>query len=307
MDRKYNIFALSVILQNRESTLQWLRDEELIPSERFCSKHKKNMTLTESAFTCGQFVCEKKGKYCHRHTVAENTWFEQCHNSAASCMMVTYCFSVSFDFQQTIRESSIVEGQNISSETIADRFSFCREVCMIALDEHFLEEGQIGGVGEIVEIDECKIGRRKFERGQVVEGSWILGMIHRGHSFNYRLEICPDNKRDKTTLINLIKKHVVVGTEIHTDCWKGYIDLEQCGYVHDTVKHSEEFVNSTTGAHTQNIESSWRWMRRSLSRGGVRKHNLADHLFFSVPRFEGQKGKSGKGTLPAEIVRPLTS
>ena len=109
-------------------------------------------------------------------------------------------------------------------------------------------------------------------------GSWILGIIHRGHPYNYRLEICPDNKRDQATLIELIKKHVAEGTEIHTDCWKGYINLEDHRFDHKTVNHSEEFVNQDTGAHTQNIESSWRWMRRLLSRGREHKCNLADHL-----------------------------
>jgi len=68
-------------------------------------------------------------------------------------------------------------------------------------------------------------------------------MIHRGNPANYRLEICPNNKRDKDTLLALIQKHVTPGTEIHTDCWKGYIDLEQYGYVDKTVNHSEFFVN----------------------------------------------------------------
>ncbi|KMQ86603.1 putative transposase-like protein [Lasius niger] len=190
--------------------------------------------------------------------------------SCATCMPITYSFAVNFTFEQTMRESSIIEGQQISRETVADRFSFCREVCMVGR--------QIGGVGEIVEIDECKIGRRKYERERVVEGSWILGIIHRGYAHKYRLEICPDNKRDENTLIELIKKHVAAGTEIHTDCWKGYINLENHGYVYKTVNHSEEFVNHDTGTHTENIESSWRWMRRFLSRGGVCKSNLADHL-----------------------------
>lgn len=278
MDVNYNLFSLSSVLSTRERTLQWLRDVGLIPTERYCLKHKKKMHLYESRLCCGEFVCQKKGKYNHSATVAENTWFERCHTSPTTCVLITYCFSVNFSFEQTLRESSILEGQSVSRETVADRFSFCREVCLLGLDEEFDQEGKIGGDGIVVEVDECKIGRRKFQRGRVVEGSWILGMIERGHSEKYRLEICPDNKRDSITLIDLIKKHVAIGTTIHSDCWKGYFDLKLHGYHHDTVNHSEEFVNSQTGAHTQNIESSWRYMRRFLSRGGVHKDTLADHL-----------------------------
>ncbi|CAH2084406.1 unnamed protein product [Euphydryas editha] len=216
--------------------------------------------------------------YSHSATVAEDTWFERYHTSAQACILITYCFAKRMTFEQTKDECSIVENEQVSTETIADRFSFCREVCMVTLDDNFETEGQSGGEGEIIEIDECKIGRRKYERGRIVEGTWVLGINHRGHPENYRLEICTDNKRDSDTLLKLIKKHVKIESTIHTDCWKGYLNLNQHGYVHDTVNHNFEFVNSETGAHTQNIESSWRWMRRELSRGGVRSETMADHL-----------------------------
>lgn len=38
----------------------------------------------------------------------------------------------------------------------------------------------LGGEGVVVEIDECKIGKIKFNRGRLVEGVWILGMINVG-------------------------------------------------------------------------------------------------------------------------------
>ena len=49
---------------------------------------------------------------------------------------------------------------------------------------------------------------------------YSIGMISGGDSGGdkYRLEICPNNKRDEITLLTLIKKHVAIGTEIHTDC-----------------------------------------------------------------------------------------
>ena len=50
-------------------------------------------------------------------------------------------------------------------------------MCTLALDRRYEMQGLIGGSGIIVEIDECKIGRRKFERGRLREGAWILGSI----------------------------------------------------------------------------------------------------------------------------------
>ena len=66
---------------------------------------------------------------------------------------------------------------------------------------------RIGGPGKIVEIDEMKFGRRKYERGRVVDGRWIFGALDM-ETKELRLEICPDNKRDRDTLIHIIKKHI---------------------------------------------------------------------------------------------------
>ena len=66
---------------------------------------------------------------------------------------------------------------------------------MAALDSEYEKQGLIGGPGHVVEIDECKIGRRKCNRGRMIEGQWIIGMIDLNGDF--RIEICPDNKRDQ--------------------------------------------------------------------------------------------------------------
>ena len=38
---------------------------------------------------------------------------------------------------------------------------------------------EIGGIGFTVEIDESKIGKRKYNRGRVIEGQWVLSGICR--------------------------------------------------------------------------------------------------------------------------------
>jgi len=82
---------------------------------------------------------------------------------------------------------------------------------------------------DVLLIDESKIGKRKYNKGRMVEGTWIFGMIDvtNNNVVSFRLEICEDNKRDAATLISLIKKHVVPGTLIRSDCWKSYDRLNE--------------------------------------------------------------------------------
>ena len=40
-------------------------------------------------------------------------------------------------------------------------------------------------------------------------------------------------------------------------------------YTHHTVNHSENFVNRTTGMHTQGIEGSWYIVKKRMRRGST--------------------------------------
>ena len=62
-----------------------------------------------------------------------------------------------------------------SKHVVVDWYSFCRDVC----GQYFLDHPvTIGGSGRIVEIDELKFGRRKYNRGRVVDGHWVFGERH---------------------------------------------------------------------------------------------------------------------------------
>ena len=64
---------------------------------------------------------------------------------------------------------------------------------MLSVEEKYATRGKIGNPNHVVQIEECKIGRRKFLRGQVVEGNWILGMIDI-NSKEVCMAICPNNQ-----------------------------------------------------------------------------------------------------------------
>ena len=51
------------------------------------------------------------------------------------------------------------------------KVTFYSEVVTLSLDGIYADSGRIGGPGHIIEVDEMKIGRRRFERGRVVEGA----------------------------------------------------------------------------------------------------------------------------------------
>jgi transposase-like protein len=114
----------------------------------------------------------------------------------------------------------------------------------------------------VVEVDESKFGKRKYHRGHKVEGVWVVGLVERRPE--RKIVFVPVEKRDTTTLINLINKYVRKGSVIYTDKWKGYSRLNDHGYQHFTVNHSKEFVVLNTYIHTNSIEGSWSWLKACI-------------------------------------------
>jgi len=102
----------------------------------------------------------------------------------------------------------------LSSKTLTDWASFCREV---TYDAMVVRKVQIGGYGHTVEIDESKFGRRKHHRGHRVEGQWVFGGYERetGNCF-----MVPVENRNAATLLAVIKEWIKPGTTIISDCWK---------------------------------------------------------------------------------------
>jgi transposase-like protein len=158
------------------------------------------------------------------------------------------------------------------SHTAVDWSNFCREVAYDHVQDH---QQPLGGPGLTVEIDESKFGRRKYNRGKRVEGQWVFGMIERESG---RVVLEAVEKRDRATLLPIIKKWVLPGTRIMSDMWKSYDTLGDEGYTHLTVNHSIQFLNPDNGACTNRIESTWRAVKAHMPSSGRRKYFFPGYL-----------------------------
>ncbi|KAG0422105.1 hypothetical protein DMUE_6236, partial [Dictyocoela muelleri] len=147
--------------------------------------------------------------------------------------------------------SQVAELNNVSRQTVGliqkDLGKLIKEKCSGNI--------MIGGVGVIVEIDESKFGKRKYNRGHRVDGVWILGMVER--TVARRCVFVSIEKRNKETLCGVICRYVRKGSILYTDEWRGYYGIENHGYTHYTVNHSISFVNAVNGVHTNTIEGNW--------------------------------------------------
>jgi hypothetical protein len=152
---------------------------------------------------------------------------------------------------------------------------YLREVCMLSVQRE-QEMNRIGGPGVEVQIDESKFGKRKYNRGKRIQGTWVFGGVEilyhdNGRAYAGRCFAVAVPDRTRATLLPLLRQFVEPGSHISSDDWRAYWAIEdmtssrgQQMYTHDIVVHEHNFKDPITGTHTNVIEGQWRWMKRAV-------------------------------------------
>jgi IS1 family transposase len=140
-----------------------------------------------------------------------------------------------------------------------------------------VKDTTIGGDGIVVQIDESKLGKRKYNRGHHVEGVWVVVGVELTE--NRKMFVVPVERRDEETLKAVVKSHVLHGSRIQTDMWRGYCWIDDDpDYIHETVNHSIGFKNSETGVHTNVVEGTNSGIKRRISVRSRVKQGIEGHL-----------------------------
>lgn len=160
-----------------------------------------------------------------------------------------------------------------SSTTVCSFYKHFRQLVSSALDER---NDKIGGPGIVVEIDETKMGKRKYHRGHRVDGVWILVGIER--TTEKKIFLIQIENRSNSTLKAIIEKNVLPGSIIYTDLWKGYRGLDELGMKHHTVNHSKFFKDPITGVCTNTVEGLNNGLKTKITARNRTKKNIDGHL-----------------------------
>jgi len=107
------------------------------------------------------------------------------------------------------------------------------------------------------------ICHRKYHRGRRRRGQWVVGLVERSSEHCWFEAV---TRRDAPTLQRIISDHVLPGSTILTDAWRGYNNVGHLNngiYQHEVIIHQLQFVDSVhADIHTETIEGLWMLVKR---------------------------------------------
>ena len=255
--------ALKEIFDNEEAALNFLTEQNIVLPITACPFDGSSITR----LSLTRFRCRKKshrGKY----SMLSGTILEECRIKLGDFAYIMYSYICCIPIK------SILLMTGHSKKTVHRIIKIFRQRICSEVEECY---NKIGGENVVVQLDESKFGKRKYNRGHRVEGVWVFGGVE--VTEQRRLFAVVVNARDNQTLNELILQHVLPGSIVVTDGWKGYSQFKQNElFSHQSVNHSMEYVN-VAGFHTNHIEGTWNGIKMRIPPQSRTKRRIHGRLF----------------------------
>lgn len=250
--------SLKHIFDNEDDALEYLIKNNYVNKIEKCNEcgHDMKLNLKKKLYVCKYYKCRKA------ISSLKGTIFSKLRLPLNIQLHILYLFL------GKAPSSFISSSLQIDKNTVSRYNKIFRKY--IKNKQLIKPSNKIGGRNEIVEIDETKIAKRKYNKGHKVEGAWVIGGIQRSRlknkvtNENKKVFLEPIEERNIENINQIISKYIKKGTTIYTDCWKGYNDLNKIGYKHKTVNHKKHFKDPITGIHTNTIEGTWNGLKQSI-------------------------------------------
>jgi hypothetical protein len=209
---------------------------------------------------------------CRRQTHEERFWV--CNNIACKGKQSIFkdsvfgnrrilCCEIMLMARLWISKNSVDSIQDLTGHSKGTVVGYVQQFRKLVTDAIRETQQPIGGNDIVVEVDETKLGKRKFHRGHYVEGVWIVGGVERTPERRMFAERVAD--RSAETLLEVLRRNILPGSRIISDCWRGYLGIdESLGVEHQTVNHRRHFVDPVTHAHTNTMEGTWHGLKLGI-------------------------------------------
>ena len=256
--KKYSTKDFDLDFPNDDACLEWLFNS-LYPSGVSCVKCEK---ITKHYRIKGRpcYSCDLCGNHIYpmAGTIFEGTKFDHLRLwfKAIAYMSATRCG---------------MSSRNLSRDlgvTVKTGYRMWKQI------RDILSEGNgIKFVGH-VEVDETYIGGRSHGiRGRGAKNKTVvLGIVER--QGRARGIIIPDVTAK--TLIPEVKANVDTNATVYTDDLPSYNNLNNNGFNHKTIAHSQKVYVSAGYIHTNSVEGFWSQLKRSID--GTYHHVTTEHL-----------------------------
>lgn len=263
------------IINNEESTLNYLFNENVFSTTRRCPKCRSDMLLV---FSRKSFRCGKKNCRLER-SIFKKTFFEKTKLKLNVMIYIIYNFLYDMPIQ------SIIETSGVFSEAVCNISSYVRQLLGDNVDK---ESVVVGGEDIIVEVDETKLGKRKYNKGHRVEGVWVIAGVER--TFERKIFVQEVENRNEETITNILKVYLKPGSIVYTDGWKPYVNAcKVLGLRHQTVNHSKNYVNPIDGTHTNTIEGNNNSLKIYIKPQHRIKKYINEHLWYFIWKRQNNK------------------
>jgi hypothetical protein len=235
---------------NESTCFAYLDSQRIFYPEMQCPSCDTAMirNLSRQCFRCPSHNCRKE------ISIRYGTFFY------GSAMPTSRILLISWEWLYKTPARALSHKYKFSPKTIT---AFYKHLRILVAGDIQEENQKIGGQGVVVEVDECKMGKRKYHRGHRVDGVWVFGGVERNDTT--RVFFVKVEDRSREMLLRAIAEHIERGSIICSDLWRGYIGLSENGYQHNTVNHSLHFKDPISGTHTNTIEGIWNGLKLQIT------------------------------------------
>ena len=265
--------SISSLIFNEESCINFLYESEILEKCDACPICGGRVGRIRAMFQCTRYSC-KKG-----FSIFRNSFFASQRLKCNEILHLAYLWLTNC----SLKTIQIHTGH--STTTISTYLGYFRQLISETIDT---DDTMIGGQGIIVQVDETKMGKRKYNRGHRVEGAWVVVGVEITNERKLFAEVVQD--RSEQTISDVLSRHICAGSTIWTDMWRGYSSLTRRFEVtHKTVNHSMWFKDPESGVHTNHVEGTNYALKHAIPKRNRTEKLLPLHLMEFVWRRKNER------------------